>query len=236
MYRTDIAIGECLSEGFELFKKDAGLLILCGLVTTLISSLTGGILGGPLYAGMLMVCLALHDKVEPKPQVGDVFRGFDLFLQTFLFGLVWMLILGVGAFILVMVASLFAFLPLIGWLVAPLLQLALIIAACVAPAFLMFGLFFIFVDQMEFWPASMRSIELVRQNPLPFVGLFAVIALIGVVGTAVCCVGMIVTTPIQFAIITATYRRVFPEENHFEQKLSTPPPPPPPDMNPTDFT
>lgn len=50
-------IGKGIQRSFELFTKNAGLLIPAGIVVMLISIFTFGILGGIMMGGFLMLCL-----------------------------------------------------------------------------------------------------------------------------------------------------------------------------------
>jgi hypothetical protein len=46
----------------------------------------------------------------------------------------------------------------------------------------MFGIFLIVDKQMNFWPASMESINTVKTNFWPFFGLSAIASIIGSIG------------------------------------------------------
>jgi uncharacterized membrane protein len=194
---TDVAdkFGDWIKEGFNLYKNNLGLLILSSLIAFLLAGVTLGILSGPMFAGLIGIILRLRDGEQPPPTVGDVFQGFNNFLPSFLFGFVWGLAIVVGSLIL-------AFIPCLG-------QLASICLALAASAFLMFGLFLIVDQKMDFWPASMASIEKVKPAFFPYLGLAVVAGIIGEVGALACGIGVCVTMPIYFTIIAVTYRDVF---------------------------
>ena len=195
MANTEVKFGEWIEKGFNLYKNNFGLVVLVSLVAMAISSFTMGILAGPMMAGFCLVILQLFDQKDPKPEVGMVFKGFNYFLQSFLFFLVW----GVG---LVIVFFLLSIVPCVG-------TLAAIFVIWSAETLLMFGIFFIVEEEMEFWPASMKSIETVRANFWPFLGFFIVISIIGSIGALLCGIGAIITVPIQFCIMTVAYREIF---------------------------
>lgn len=197
--------GDYIQNGFELYKDNLSVLILSSLIAYLLTGVTLGILAGPMFAGMVKIVLRLHDKEQPPPVVGDVFQGFQQFLPTFLFALVWGLIIGVGSLIL-------SFLPCIGALLALALSLA-------GTAFLMFGIYLIVDQNMDFWPASMLSIEKVKADFFPYLGLALVAGVIGYIGAIACGIGVFATMPIYFTIIGYVYRDVFGE-------ASAPPAPP----------
>jgi uncharacterized membrane protein len=194
---TDVAdkFGDWIKEGFNLYKNNLGVLILSSLIAFLLSGVTLGILAGPMFAGLIGIILRLQDGEQPPPKVGDVFQGFQHFLPSFLFGIVWGAILVVASLIL-------AFIPCVG-------QLLIICLSLAAGAFLMFGLYLIVDQQMDFWPASMASIEKVKPTFFPYLGLALVAGVIGEIGALACGIGACVTMPIYFAIIAVAYRDVF---------------------------
>jgi uncharacterized membrane protein len=148
-----------------------------------------------MYAGVVLVTLGLLDKKEPKPEVGDLFKGFTFFLQSFLFVLV-------ASVILVVLIIILGLIPCIGQ----------VLALCVcfaASALLMFVMFLIVDRKMEFWPAIMESYNKVRANFWPFLGLAVVAQLIGGIGAVACGIGVIVTIPITTCILAVAYREVF---------------------------
>jgi len=191
---TQVKFGEWIEKGFNLYKQNFGLLVLCMLITGLLSGLSLGIVAGPMMAGFYLVILGLIDNKTPKPQVGDIFKGFSFFLQSFLFLLVWGLILVSANFIL-------AFIPCIG-------QITSIFLMYSAQALLMFGIFLIADRGMEFWPASMKSMEIVKSNFWPFLGFFIVSALISSLGAIACGIGVIFTAPIGYCAVAVAYRDI----------------------------
>ena len=195
MAKTEVKFGEWIEKGFNLYKNNLVLLILVSLVAMALSTFTMGILAGPMMAGICLVMLQLFDQKEPKPEVGMVFKGFGYFVQSFLFVLVW----GLG---MVIVSILLSIVPCIGTFVA-------MFVIWSVQALLMFAIFFIVEEQMEFWPASMKSIETVKENFWPFLGFFVVISIIGSIGAVLCVIGAVVTAPIQFCIMTVAYREIF---------------------------
>ena len=197
MDKVQVKFGEWIENGFNLYKENFGVLVLASLIAWVLSVVTLGILAGPMVAGVLLITLALFDKKDPKPEVGDVFKGFSYFLNSFLFVLVWGILLFVASFILGLV-------PCVG-------QIAAVFVIYAAQAFLMFGLFPILEKQMNFWPASMESIDKVKTNFWPFLGLSIVSSLIGSIGAIACGIGVVVTAPIHACILTVAYREVFGE-------------------------
>ena len=218
MPQVEVKISEWMQEGFELYKQNFGVLVLSSLVAMVLSGITFGILAGPMFAGLAMIFLGLYDK-QPR-QVGDIFKGFNFFVQTFLFVLVWGIIIFVVSIVLNII-------PILGQLLSMAVGLG-------ASALLMFSFFLMVEKGMAFWPASMASIDMVRSNFWPFIGFGALAALIGGIGSIACGIGMIFTLPIQWCFITVAYREVFGEKSEGAQAsvpatsapTITPPPPP----------
>ena len=192
--KVDVKFSEWIQQGWELYKANIGVWIVASLLVIVINVATLGLLGGPMMAGLVWMALVLVDRKDPKPQMGDVFKGFDYFLQSFLFYLVWGIIM--------LAISLVSLIPCVGTLVVIVVSITLHTA-------LMFGLFLIVDKKMDFWPASMLSLNVVKPNFFPFLGLLVVAMLIGHVGAIACGIGVIVTMPIAVCILAVAYRNVF---------------------------
>lgn len=195
MQKNQVKFGEWIEEGFKLYRQNFKTLVLAAIFVVVIGTVTAGILAGPMLAGLALVILELRDRKEPQPEAGTVFKGFDYFAHSFLFVTVW----GIGIFIASIILGV---MPVIG-------HLASLFVAYAAQAFLMFGLFLIVDRRMEFWPASMESINKVKSNFWPFFGLSLVAGIIGSFGVIAFGVGVVFTIPIQGCILTVAYRKVF---------------------------
>ena len=195
MQKVNVKMGEWIEQGFNLYKNNFGTLVLASAIALVLSTITIGILTGPMIAGLMIIALQLLRKEEPKPDAGSVFKGFRYFLNAFLFMVIWGLAILIGSFIL----SLF---PVIG-------QLLSLFLAYTAQAFLMFGLFLIVDKQMNFWPASQLSIQTVKTNFWPFLGLSAIASIIGSIGAIAFGIGIVLTVPIQVCILAVAYEEIF---------------------------
>jgi hypothetical protein len=198
MSKIDVKFGEWVQKGFDLYKENFVLLLVVNLLAILFGTFTFFILTGPMYVGVILITLALVDKKEPKPNIGDVFHGFTMFLPSFLFVLVFGFMLGLLCLIL-------SFIPCVG-------QVLNIVLSFAAGTLLMFGLFLIADKKMDFWPAALASYEKVKDNFWPFLALCVVASLISSIGTVVCCVGVIVTAPLYVAILAVAYREIFTDQ------------------------
>jgi uncharacterized membrane protein len=207
MQKVDVKIGKWLEEGFTLYKNNFKTLVLAAIIGLVLSTVSIGILAGPMIAGLIIMTLQLNRKVDPRPEAGAVFRGFSYFLNTFLFTVIWGVVIVVGSL-------------LVGWfpVIGQLLSLFFVYAA---QAFLMFGLYLIVDKQMSFWPASQESIHTVKNNFWPFFGLAAIASIIGSIGALAFGIGVVLTIPIQICILTVAYHEIFDEA---KPDLSSPEP------------
>jgi len=195
MSKIQVRFGDWIEGGFYLYKANFGTLVLASIFVVVISAITAGILAGPMLAGLALVTLQLLDRKGPQPEAGKVFKGFDYFLQSLLFVVVWGIAILAGSLILGVI-------PVIG-------QLASVAFVYAAQAFLMFGMFLVVDRKMEWLPASMESINIVKANFWPLFGLSAVAGIIGSIGALAFGIGVVFTIPIQGCILAVAYREVF---------------------------
>ncbi|MDD5482768.1 MAG: hypothetical protein PHP98_03850 [Kiritimatiellae bacterium] len=199
-----VKFGEWIQGGLSLYRDNFVVLVVANLIAAVLSAVTMGILFGPMLAGLIVIILAIIDKKEPKAEIGDVFKGFEYFLDAFLFVIVW----GAISIVLTLLLNL---IPCAG-------QVLSIFVSIVISALVMFGMFLIVDRKMNFWPASLESINLVKTNFFPFAGLLVVAMVLGYVGALACGIGMIITMPIGACIIAAAYRDLFGrQENQTQQ-------------------
>jgi len=193
--KTVVKFGEWIEAGFNLYKENFVLLVLANFIAVILGLVTMGILAGPMLGGLILITLGLLDKNEKKPEVGNLFDGFQYFLDAFLFIIVW------GA-ISVVVTMLLNIVPCAG-------QILSLFVSIVISTLVMFGLYLIVDRKMSFWPASMASINLVKNNFFPFAGLMIVAGAFGYIGAFACGVGVLITLPLTTCIIAVAYRDIF---------------------------
>ncbi len=180
MDKVQVKFGEWIVNGFDVYRENFKTLVLASIFVLVLSTITAGILAGPMLAGLAIVTLELQDRKVPEPEAGRVFKGFDYFVHSFLFVAVW----GIG---IVIASTILGVLPVIG-------KLAALFAAYSIHAFLMFGIFLIVDKEMPFWP---------------FFGLSVIAGLIGSAGAIASGIGVIFTIPIQGCILAVAYRDLF---------------------------
>ena len=77
---------------------------------------------------------------------------------------------------------------------------------------------------MGFWEASTTSMDAVKTNFWPFLGLTVVASVIGSLGAILLGIGIVLTLPINFCILAVAYRAVFsPTSAVAEDRLKTTP-------------
>ena len=128
-----------------------------------------------------------------------------------------------------------SFIPCLGQILLP-------VAAAALGCLLMFALILIVDRDMAFWPASMASMNMVKDAFWPFLGFFAVASILGSIGAILCGIGMIVTMPITYCMLVVAYRAVTSQIDHpppaqaepapVEPPVSEPPPAEPPAAEP----
>lgn len=201
-------IGAELSKGWRLFQADMGVLIVGGILTTVVSAVTCGLLAGPLMVGMLLIAQRFLKNDPVKPQAGDVFKGLDSFVQS--------LLLMVIATVAIMVLSI---LPIIGQL-----------AGLIVCAVMMWALAFIAYEKATAIDAIKKVFELAKSGSFTVPLVFAVIAsLIGSLGAIVCVVGIFFTLPLTYCLMACCYATLFSGDPEVIEPIKEQAPPPPPD-------
>ena len=194
MAQQELKIGPWLQAGFNIYKENFLLLIVVNLLALVLGKLTLGILAGPLLAGVALINLRLLDQSEPKPEIGDVFKGFDFFLDSFL------LFLGcaVASFLAVILSMLI--------FTAPIAILFLIVFGILLHTLSTFALFYIVDRKMDCWPAVMAAFGALRAMFLPMAVMVVATGIISMAGSLVCGLGVLVTFPLYFSVLSVVYR------------------------------
>lgn len=211
--KIDVDFGGWIQKGFDIWKENILTLALATLIALCVSIVSILILAGPMAAGLTMMVLAMHDQTQPKPQIGDLFKGFQLLVPSLLFILI---MAGAG-----LVLILFNMVPCIGSIVAMAGSFAL-------GTLVLFALCFIVDKRMPVIEAIKASIEIVKGNFWPFLGLYIVISAISGAGVIACCVGIFASIPMALCIQVVAYRACTRGETIDVTPVEPPPPAPPP--------
>ncbi|MBC8207330.1 MAG: hypothetical protein ISR85_02830 [Kiritimatiellales bacterium] len=184
-YRT------CFNQAWETYKKHLLLLTGATLVAIILTSVSLGILTGPITAGLITLIFKLMDN-DPCAKFEDIFSQFGTFQTTFLLCLVW----SVAGFIAI---SILMFLPLIG-------QLASIVLGLGLCAFLTFAVLQAALKGMDFIQASKSALEMIKKDFWVLIGYVAVAEILGNIGIIACGIGLVFTMPMFFLMLATAYR------------------------------
>ncbi|HNX35144.1 MAG TPA: hypothetical protein PKM57_10985 [Kiritimatiellia bacterium] len=201
---TRIDIGAELGKGWRLFQPNMGLLIVAGVIATVVSIITCGLLGGPLMAGMLLVVRRLIQNDPVKPQPGDVFKGLDYFVQSLILVVLCMA-----------VTFLLAMIPVIGQL-----------AGVVVSAVLMWGLVFVTYQKLSAIDALKQIFEYLKTGEFTLPLVFGIIAgIISSLGAVACLVGLVFTLPLGYCMMACCYETLFGSAPEVIEPAKDAPPP-----------
>jgi uncharacterized membrane protein len=227
----DVDVGGCISQGWNLFKANAGIMIgasvlvglamMAGQIIPYLGIILGLILNGPLFGGLWF----FYVKTVRGQQAGinDAFSGFG---PKF-----WQLVLAQIIPALIM----FGFVLLVGGISAlaiPSLSgtrgsggvsagggVAISVLAIVIIVFVLvmlylnvcwiFALPLVADKGLKFWPAMQLSKRIVTKHWWMTFWLLFVCYWLAILGLFGCCVGIIVTGPVAFAAVASHYDRVF---------------------------
>ena len=225
-------MGEYFSEGWNLFKKEAGSFIGFGILMIIMIfilafipgiSLLSGLFTNVLTAGIFLFCRGIKNGNQ---EFGQFFNGFNHFLQIFLHWLVLGLF-SIPAFILIFTVLIpFEMLPeLLGGYSDPeyiaeefAYSMQDRVGVFIGTAFLLF-IFYMYlyisysfvipliVDEgMQFWDAMETSRKIVGKQFFSYFGMYIVIGIASIIGVTVTCFfGYFVVAPVTGCIVFAAY-------------------------------
>jgi|LSQX01.1.fsa_nt_gb hypothetical protein len=179
----NVKIGDWLSEAWNIVSQDLVTHILLALIVGLGSGITGGILSGPLMGGYLWIIFKKMKDPSYVPQVGDVSKGFENFVQLLLVGIVAGLIASLGT-------------------------IACVIGVFFTSALVVLALPLVVDRNMDFWSAIMESINKTKQDLMGWVVFVLVVGLLNALGSAIA-VGFLITLPIAIVAIAIGYRETY---------------------------
>jgi len=175
-------VGRVFEDGWKLFVKDAGALIVGALLVALLSVVTIGILAGPMIGGYYLMVSRRVREGRPA-EIGDVFSAFDRFGSLFIATLVIVILVAIGLVFLILPGLMLAAI----WLYVPL---------------------FIVDQKMSFGDAMSASRELVTRNGFWLhVGVVTLLWLLAAIVGGITAIGFLITWPITITVVTAMYFR-----------------------------
>ncbi len=185
--KKEFDIGKCFSEGWALFQKNMGVLILGYLLVSVVSFFTCFILFGPLLVGFFLMVDRLIKNDPEKPNAGDVFKGMSKFGAAF-----------VAVILFVVVAMIAGVIPVIGQ-----------IASYVVSPLLMFTIMYIAFEDLGTVDAFKKVINGITSGEMLMPVLLGIIAnLIGGAGLLLCLVGGLFTMPFAMTLYVCAYQQM----------------------------
>ncbi len=176
---ASVTPGRWIGIGWSIVKEDLGNYILITVMALLLAMVGSFIVAGPLIAGLFIS--VRRKMLEGRTDLGDLFAGFNVFIDAFLI------------FILLSIFTLVGF-------------VFLILPALVVIALYLFPFAFLVDRKLSFWDAMEASRKLVIQDLLGW-GLFVtLLILLNLLGLMLAGIGVLITIPITAGAIAAAYR------------------------------
>jgi hypothetical protein len=191
MTQPTFDFGSCFNTAWEVYKKNLLMLTGAALVASVVSSVSMGILAGPLLAGLMILTLKLIDG-EEDAKFEELFNHFDTFKTTFLLCLGWGLAFYVSAAILMII-------PLLGPIVVVILSIAF-------TPFLLFAVTMAAQDKVDFKTASAKSYDLLKSNLWPLLAYTFLATILASIGAIACAIGAVFTLPMLYLMMATAYR------------------------------
>jgi uncharacterized membrane protein len=226
----DVDVGGCISQGWNAFKANAGIMIgatvlvflamIAGQIIPYLGIIIGLILNGPLFGGLWY----FYVKTARGQQAGinDAFSGFGpRFWQLALAQLIPAL-MGLGFALFGLIPALL--IPSVGGSrnAGAVSAGGGVLIAVLGIAIVLFVLLVIYLNVcwifalplvadkgLKFWPAMQLSRRVVNKHWWMTFWLLFVCYWMGILGLVACCVGAIVTSPVAFAAVAFHYEKVF---------------------------
>jgi len=226
-YQVDI--GGSLTRAWEVFKANAGMLIGASVLVYLaiiavnvipyLGIVLALFLNGPLMGGLWL--FYIKNVRNQEAGIADAFGGFgprfwQLVLTQLIPGLVTggffgiLAAIGIPAMILGLRqggrASNMA--PALMALMGVLVLIAVVVITYLTVCW-MFAIPLAADKRLKFWPALELSRRVVNKHWWMTFWLFVVSSVLASVGVIACCVGVLVTGPVAFGMLTTHYNKVF---------------------------
>jgi uncharacterized membrane protein len=164
-------IGTCLTAGVNGLKNNFVTHLICTILVGVITNISFGLLAGPMMVGYMRL-IKLEDE-GGKPEIGDLFKGFDDFVPALLAVLLSSIAVGIG------------------------------FALCVIPGLLIMALtpvaaYFVATGEKDGVNAIKRAWTVVKDNLIPACLCTLIVGIVGCLGAILFGVGIFLTLPIAF--------------------------------------
>jgi hypothetical protein len=242
--RGAIDAGACVSQAWELVKRNPGLYVGVGIVTIIFIScipFVNFFLMGPMMGGFAY--LVLRDLRDEPVEFGMLFKGFEKFVPLMVLGLIQAvpaIVFQIAQYVLDLSTLIAGGAGAAQSYQGGAAEMSALQSGAVVGLILLFFCYFVF---QAFWSAALtfaipliveRNVSIGEAISLSFGAVFGNLGglillvllniVVGLLGFLVCVVGMFVAIPVTWASYVVAYRYVFPliENSGF----NTGPPPP----------
>ncbi len=189
---ANVTPGRWIGMGWGIVREDLGNFVLMTLIAVALASVGSFLVTGPLLAGLFLA--VRRRMLEGRMDIGDLFSGFSLFIDTFL------------VFIISLIFS------LVG------------LALCILPvfvvmAFYIFPYLYLVDRKLTFWDAMEASRKTVTQSLAGYTIFVILLILLNLFGLVLLGVGVFITIPVTIAAIAVAYNEAVgfnyrPPESH----------------------
>jgi uncharacterized membrane protein len=188
---TPPSVSQCLSDGWELYKREPGLLSAVTLVAAILSGIAGTIpfagllVYGPLLGGMYLLIMRL-DRSEGI-EFARLFDGFNYFLPLLMVSLLTSILVTIGLILLVL----------------PGIYLAIAYS---------FSTLNVVSRGLDFWPAMEASRKTITRHFLQYALLGLICFGIFVLSAIPFGLGLLISVPVCLGAQYSFYKRVCEEK------------------------
>ena len=176
---SGVTPGRWIGLGWQIVREDLGNFLLITLIAAALTMVGSFLVAGPLVAGMF---IAVRRKMlEGQMEIGDLFAGFNLFIDSFL---------------IFIVSSIFC---LIG------------LAFCIFPAFIvaafyLYSYLYLVDRKQSFWDAMESSRRLAKGHLGGYILFVVLLLLLNLFGLLLLGVGVLITIPVSVAAVSVAYK------------------------------
>ncbi len=178
---ASVTPGRWIGAGWDIVKADLGNYILITVMALLLAMVGSFIVAGPLIAGLFIS--VRRRMLEGRTDLGDLFAGFNFFIDAFLVFII--------VFIFALIGLVFLVLPALVVITLYLLPFA-----------------FLVDRKLSFWDAMEASRKLVIRDLLGWTLFVILLIMLNLLGLMLAGVGVLITIPVTAAAIAAAYRDV----------------------------
>jgi uncharacterized membrane protein len=186
-----LPLGDYFKAGWGLFKQyPGGFVGFCLLYLVIQAALNGipyvGVVAAAVSTPMIMGNFIVSAKLlhGQHPEFRDFFAGFRYFLPLLLLTLVSGLAIVIGT-------------------------LLLIIPGIYLAVAYMFAAYLVVDRRLDFWPAMELSRRTINPRWFGYFGFTLLLVLLNLAGILLLGVGLLVTVPLSFCVVTAAYADIF---------------------------